>query len=303
MDSQRPHVAVCICTYNRPALLTRLLLELDKQQTANQFTYSAVIADNDSAGSSRATIASLRLSFPIKYCIEPRRGIAFARNKVLENADGDYVAFIDDDEFPVSNWLLTLLNVCNEYNSDGVFGPVKRHFDVTPPAWMEKSSLYDRRVNPTGMRVEWTEARTGNVLLRKEVISSGSEQFRSEFRVGEDQDFFRRKMEQGFQFVWSADAVAFEVVPPARWDRGYLMQKALLRGSCATLQPSFGVKSILKSLVAAPLYAIALPFGLLAGQHRFVTLLVKLCDHLGKLLALVGIHPIKEAYVSEKTSA
>jgi hypothetical protein len=30
-----------------------------------------------------------------------------------------------------------------------------------------------------------------------------------------------------------------------------------------------------------------------------MTLLVKLCDHLGKLLALVGINPIREQYVTE----
>jgi hypothetical protein len=166
---------------------------------------------------------------------------------------------------------------------------------------MVRSQFYDRRVNPTGIRVEWPEARTGNVLLRKEVLNGDEAPFRPEFRVGEDQDFFRRKMEQGFAFVWSSDAVAFEVVPPARWNRLYLVQKALLRGACAALQPSCGVASILKSLVAVPLYTVALPFGLLLGQHRFMTLLVKLCDHLGKLLALVGIHPIKEAYVSEET--
>ena len=303
MSNQRPHIAVCICTYNRPVLLKRLLSELDKQETENQFTYSAVVADNDPAESAKETIAKLNLGFEVKYCAEPRRGIAFARNKVIENAEGDFVAFIDDDEFPVSNWLLTLFNVCKQYGSDGVFGPVKRHFDVTPPAWMVKSQFYDRRVNPTGMRVEWPEARTGNVLLKKEVLKGDVAPFRTEFRVGEDQDFFRRKMEQGFAFVWSSDAVAFEVVPPARWNRLYLVQKALLRGACAALQPSCGAASILKSLVAVPLYAVALPFGLLVGQHRFMTLLVKLCDHLGKLLALVGIHPIKEAYVSEETGA
>ena len=50
---------------------------------------------------------------------------------------------------------------------DGVLGPVKRHFDETPPAWFKKSSIYDRTVNPTGQRVEWEEARTGNVLAEE----------------------------------------------------------------------------------------------------------------------------------------
>jgi hypothetical protein len=37
----------------------------------------------------------------------------------------------------------------------------------------------------------------------------------------------------------------------------------------------------------------------LLGQHHFMTLLVKLCDHVGKLLMFAGINPIDEEYVSE----
>jgi hypothetical protein len=78
-----------------------------------------------------------------------------------------------------------------------------------------------------------------------------------------------------------------------------MLKKALLRGSTAALHPTLGVADILKSVIAVPAYALALPFALILGQHRFMTLLVKLCDHLGKLLALLGINPIREQYVTE----
>jgi hypothetical protein len=48
-----------------------------------------------------------------------------------------------------------------------------------------------------------------------------------------------------------------------------------------------------------PLYLAVLPFTLLAGQQYFMMLLVKICDHSGKLLMLMGINPIHEEYVSE----
>ena len=168
MRNELPHISVCICTYKRPALLKRLLTEVARQQTDGSFTYSAVVADNDPEQSAEATVAEIRsgCSMPVKYCFQPKRGIANARNKVVENAEGEFLAFIDDDEFPASDWLLTLFKVCREHQVDGVFGPVKRHFDEVPPTWMKKSRFYDRRVNPTGMRVEWREARTGNVLPR-----------------------------------------------------------------------------------------------------------------------------------------
>lgn len=297
-----PHISICICTYNRPVLLRRLLKELGAQETEGRFTYSIVVADNDETGSAASAVLEFQSAFsiPIMHCIEPTRGIAPTRNRAVAHTEGDYVAFIDDDEFPIRNWLLLLLSACNEYQADGVLGPVRRHFDDRPPRWLQKSRFYDRRVNPTGMRVVWTEARTGNVLMKREMLLGDPVPFRPEFRVGEDQDFFRRRMEEGRVFIWSAEAEAFETIPAARWKRTYLLKKAMLRGGCAALQPSCTPISILKSVLAVLLYVIALPFSLPLGQHRFMTLLVKLFDHLGKLFAIAGLHPIKDAYVPDQ---
>ncbi len=295
------HICVCVCTYKRPAALKRLLAELGRQETAGLFTYSVVVVDNDQARSAGAAVQEMReaIGVPLKYDVEARRSIALARNRAVANAEGEYLALIDDDEFPASNWLLTLLNTCNERQVDGVLGPVVRHFDETPPAWLRRSRLYDRRVNPTGTPVYWKEARTGNVLARARIFAGDPAPFRPEFRAGEDQDFFRRKIEEGFAFIWSADAMVFETIPPARWKRGYVLRKAALQGATAALQPNCGAVSIAKSTIAVPLYAIALPFALLFGQHRFMTLLVKICDHSGKLLMLMGINPVREEYVSD----
>jgi glycosyltransferase involved in cell wall biosynthesis len=300
--SQLPHITVCICTYKRPKLLKRLLDGLSRQTTEGLFTYSIAIADNDSLESARTLVKDFAASspIPIRYSVEPRRSIALVRNKVLENAQGDFVALVDDDEFPIDRWLVTLLKTCNQYNVDGVLGPVKRHFDEIPPRWLVRSKFYDRRVNPTGTRVDWQEARTGNVLIRREVfLRSGEMPFRPEFRAGEDQDFFRRKIDEGRAFIWSAEAVVYEVVPPARWSRSYMIKKALLRGATASLQPSCGAASIAKSIVAIPAYTIALPFAAVIGHEWFMTYLVRLFDHLGKLLALLKINLIKEDYVNE----
>jgi succinoglycan biosynthesis protein ExoM len=273
---------------------------LKRQETAGQFDYSIVVVDNDSAQSAQPVISEFAASstIPIRYCVEPRQNIALARNKAVENVTGDFAAFIDDDEFPENNWLLTLLSTCENYHVDGVLGPVKRYFDEQPPEWLAKGRFYTRPIKPTGDVVRWYEARTGNVLVRKKALEGTEPPFRPQFRAGEDQDFFRRKIEQGYAFVWSADAVVYETVPPARWKRSYMLRKALLRGASASLQPSCDAAGITKSLIAVPLYMIALPFALIAGQHHFMSLLVSMFDHLGKLLALVGINPVKEQYVT-----
>src|SRR6266850_2216588 len=92
---------------------------------------------------------------PPKYCVESQQNIARARNKAVENAEGDFVAFIDDDEFPTQDWLRTLLATLTEYQVDGVLGPVKPHFDAAPPRWIVEGGFHDRPEDPTGKRLDW----------------------------------------------------------------------------------------------------------------------------------------------------
>jgi succinoglycan biosynthesis protein ExoM len=301
MSNDIKHISVCICTYKRPELLQRLLQELSTQETEGLLSFSIVVADNDQLESARPVVADFGASsnIPIKYCLETRQNIALARNKTIENATGDFVAFIDDDEFPAQGWLLNLFKTCEQYGVDGVLGPVKRHFDVKPPNWVLKGDFYERPTHPTGYVIEWSGGRTGNLLLKMQLFADGEPPFRPEFRAGEDQDFFRRKIGMGKVFVWCNEAVAYEVVPPSRWNRTIMLKRALLRGATTVLHPTFGPREIAKSLVAVPLYIVALPFAFLWGRHHFMKLLVSLFDHLGALLAMVGMNPVKEQYVTE----
>jgi succinoglycan biosynthesis protein ExoM len=299
-DHRGTHICVCVCTYKRPLLLKHLLLAVCHQATEGLFTYSIAVVDNDASRSAEAVVAEMRLTSSIatKYEVEPRRSIALARNKVIGIAEGDFLAFIDDDEFPATDWLLTLFKTCIEYDVDGVLGPVVRHFDETPPAWLQRSRFFVRPVYPTGAQVDWLTSRTSNVLLKQEIVRGDAAPFRPEFRASEDNDFFRRKIEEGYVFIWCADAVVFETIPPNRWTRIYQVRRALLQGACECLQPNCGAKSISKSVVAIPLYAVALPFSLAFGQHIFMSLVEKMSYHAGKLLKLVGIDPIQEEYVT-----
>jgi len=78
------------------------------------------------------------------------------------------------------------------------------------------------------------------------------------------------------------------------------LRRALLQGTLVpVVEPTFGLVSVSKSVVAVLVYGAALPFALIAGQHRFMSLSLKLCAHIGKLLALIGLNPVKEPYVTE----
>jgi succinoglycan biosynthesis protein ExoM len=294
---QTAHISVCICTMKRPELLTRTLQSLEGQRTNELFTYSVVVADNDAMESAKPVVMAFAKSsnLPLTYCVEPRQNIALARNKAIENAQGDWIAFIDDDEFPEPDWLLNLYTICVEKKADGALGPVKPYFDVEPPEWVRRGGFFVRPSHETGYRLRWDESRTGNVLFKREVLRDLEVPFREAFATaGEDMDFFRRAIDKGRVFVWCSEAVAHEVVASARCTRIYLLRRALLRGSNFHKHPAKRLQNLAKSLIAVPCYTLMLPVLLLFGQHVFLKYLIKLLDHASRLLAYVGVSVVTQ---------
>lgn len=293
----RPEISVCICTYKRPELLERLLTGLKSQQTKGTFTYSVLVVDNDSACSAEQVVTKFSSAavLELTYCVEPQQNIALARNRAVRSANGDYIAFIDDDEFPDDNWLASLLETQQKFGVEGVLGPVLPHFENDPPPWVRRGRFFDRPTYVTGYKMNWDLARTGNVLFKKSILDGTETPFAPEFNTaGEDVDFFRRMMAKGCSFVWCNEAAVHELVPDSRCNRSYLLRRALLRGSNFHKHPTRRFQNVAKSLVAVPAYTLALPLLLLAGQHVFLKYLIKLLDHLSRLLAFVGIHLVTE---------
>ncbi|UCC32144.1 MAG: glycosyltransferase family 2 protein, partial [Phycisphaerales bacterium] len=109
-------VAVCVITCRRPEGLQRLLRAL------NALTFrgdppdiEVIVVDNDADTSAASVCDLLRrdLNWPLRYEVEPQRGIPFARNRAVACAadTADFVSFIDDDEVPQPSWLDELLAV------------------------------------------------------------------------------------------------------------------------------------------------------------------------------------------------
>lgn len=301
LSDRLKHVSVCICTYRRPQLLKRLLQTLEKQETDGLFTFSIVVADNDGQRSSETLVSDFAAdaAIAVTYCVEPQQNISLTRNRAIANATGDFIAFIDDDEFPAERWLLTLFEACARYGVDGVLGPVKCHFDEKPPSWVIKGKFYERPTYPTGFVIDWTKGRTGNVLLRRQILEAEETAFSPEFHRAGDQDFFRRAIAKGHVFIWCNEAIAYEVVPPVRWTRTFMLKRALLRGTIGMQHPKSRRRRIAKAVIAVPVYTIALPFSLAFGHHRFMYLLIRLCDHLASLLTFVGIKPVRNQLITD----
>jgi succinoglycan biosynthesis protein ExoM len=292
------HISVCICTYRRNRLLARLLRNLALQETRGRFTYSAVVVDNDAAGSAEPEVKRLasELGLDIVYGIEPQRTIPAARNHAVGLARGSFIGIIDDDEFPPAHWLAALYEAVQAHGVDGALGPVYPFFEQPPPAWVIKSRLLELPQWPTGTLLQWNQTRTGNVLLKKDVFDRGGFRFDESYRTGgSDQAFFRQAMGSGYRFIAVEEAPVYEVVPPKRWDKRYFLQRALVNGfNSQKYLTGEGnklrvVATIMKSAVASMLYAASLPASAVMGTHVLMSSLHKGLYHLSRVAASFGL--------------
>ena len=291
-------ITVAVCTYKRPLLLQKLLSKLNEQLTDGIFEYGAVVVDNDSGRSAESVVenCSREVGYRLRYIHEPEKSITKARNRAVQSVEGEYLAFIDDDEYPNRKWLYNLYTSIQKFGADGVLGPVLPYFEGNPPEWLVRSRLCCRRDFSTGtLLTNPVDTRTGNVLLCVSLFDS-QEPFDNRFGStgGEDSYFFAQAIRGGKRFIWCNEAPVYELVPPSRLTRRYHLQRALLRGTLNARNSRVVSMSTLKSMMAASLYTLALPWLFLAGHHHFMKYLVRNCDHIGKLLGLIGIELVRD---------
>jgi succinoglycan biosynthesis protein ExoM len=301
---KKPRIFVCFCTFKRPSLLRALLQALERQETEGLFDYSISIADNDFSGSGRPIVEehALRTRLDIRYTIEPEQNISLARNKAIENSSGDFIALIDDDELPQTDWLLSLYKDLSFFETAGVLGPVFPRYESPPPRWVVRGRFYERPSYYSGHYLSWWLAQTSNCLLRRSLFEDRNDWFQPKFGSGgEDRDFFKRMIAKGNVFVWCNEAPVSESVPPERWAKRTLLKRALLRGKMTYLARKHDMRDILISSALLLIYSLGLPLLLILfpvfGFETFMKYLIKSADHLGKLLALFRIDVVKERYI------
>jgi O-antigen biosynthesis protein len=101
-----PLISVVVCTRNRPDRLESCLDYLEAQRYP---WFEVVITDNaPTTDQVPKLIMSRTGTTSYSYIREPKPGLAIARNTGLAAAEGDIVAFVDDDEAPDRYWLASL---------------------------------------------------------------------------------------------------------------------------------------------------------------------------------------------------
>jgi succinoglycan biosynthesis protein ExoM len=294
-------IAVCIITYRRPDGLARLLDGLAGQVFDRPPPdLRVVVVDNDEQGSAAPVCESARerMSVPIDYVIETRRGIPFARNRCVATARGqvDWIAFIDDDEEPAPGWMAELLRVQAAYGADVVTGPVVPRFIGDVPDWAARGRFFHRRRYRTGTRRD--RAFTNNVLFRAEIFDRVLPNFdeRMAMTGGSDTHFSRRVHRMGYRIIWADDAEVYETFPVTRIATSWVYQRAYRVGTTTGFiardlhsLPMAAIRVVPNSsarLIRGSYLALT---GYFKEEHRVVTGLREICYGAGMLVGLFGV--------------
>jgi O-antigen biosynthesis protein len=101
-----PLISVVVCTRNRPDRLESCLDYLEAQRYP---WFEVVITDNaPTTDQVPKLIMSRTGTTSYQYIREPKPGLAIARNTGLMAAEGEIIAYVDDDEAPDRHWLASV---------------------------------------------------------------------------------------------------------------------------------------------------------------------------------------------------
>ena len=229
------NVSIVVPTYNRSALLERVVRSLFAQQ-AHDVAFEIVVIDNNSSDNTPQVVESLKPQSPVNliYFRETRQGNAYARNAGVEQAQAPIVAFLDDDVVAEENWVTTIKSTFDrDPQLAFIGGRVLPMWDHDPPAWLTPShwaplALVDygpeeKKIggdSPLGLL-------TANFAIRKEVFAELGGFLPTLQRVQggigsmEDHEFVLRICRGGKRGLYVPELITWGSVDPERLTKAY----------------------------------------------------------------------------------
>jgi glucosyl-dolichyl phosphate glucuronosyltransferase len=200
-----PRLSIVVCTYQRPDHLARLLGALKKQTVAPK-EYEIVAVDNEASPNPQVMTICNSAEYKelvLHYFHHARAGISSARNRGVQEARAEWVAFLDDDVIPPPEWVSRELAIIASSKVEIFGGPGTPFYTSTPPKWFKDSYAGLK----TDLEPHWRSKNKPlagfNFTCRKELIirlGGFSEDFGyvgGKKRFGDDNDFCQRAQNEG----------------------------------------------------------------------------------------------------------
>lgn len=229
-----------IATYNRAEQLMVTLGSVATQQYPAS-RWECVVVDNNSKDNTRERVeafASVHPKLNIRYCFEQNQGLSHARNRGIKEAQGEILAFIDDDERIVDDFVAAYVELFNN-KSDAMAagGKIIAEYPTGRPRWMSK---YTERpiANPMdfGQSVRlFPQGHIpggGNMAMRREVFEQIGAFDTSLGRTGksliggEESDLFERIAKHNMACYYVPRAVMYHIIPEEKLSQEYFCRLA-----------------------------------------------------------------------------
>ena len=180
--SNRPKVSVIMPVYNIGDDLHRSFRSLLNQTMGN---FEVIIIDDGSVDNSQEIIISYLNDKRFKYICQENAGVSSARNKGLEIAKGEFIAFLDGGDGFTNNALEKLLRAINLNKADMSIGEIKA-FTVVRTTVYEVTRRHSKmeRIEPYDSSFIYSNS-VNNKLFKNAIIKDFNLRFK-DFVNGED---------------------------------------------------------------------------------------------------------------------
>lgn len=116
---KEPLLSVIVPVYNTHRYLERCIESLSRQTYRN---LEIILIDDGSTDDSPAACDAFAAAMEnVRVLHKKNAGLGFARNSGLDLAAGEYVAFVDSDDYVEDNMYQRLMEECKRVNADAVF--------------------------------------------------------------------------------------------------------------------------------------------------------------------------------------
>ncbi|MGX9418463.1 glycosyltransferase family 2 protein [Vibrio sp. WJH972] len=293
-------ISVCACTYKREHLKDTLE-SLDALTVPENAEIEIVIVDNDPNQFGKAIVEefSAHSTLPVNYSFAGKRNISFARNQCIENANGEWVAFLDDDEVADSEWLVNLLQTATDHDADIAWGQVVSLYYPETPEWIIEGGFFERTIHETGKVLSTCAA--NSTLVKRSAINDQRFDLSYGLSGGEDSEFFNRLHLNGAKIVYCKEAKVSEYIEHNRLNIEFLKARKYRIGCTYTKYRTNDysnldtIKYFFDVLAKLIVTTISIPFFALKGKASYYKKLLQMYDKLGKLNYLFN-KEVKDIY-------
>lgn len=229
--------------------------------------WELIVVDNNSSDSTRQVVEEFtrRSTSPVRYLFEAEQGLSHARNAGLKAAQGELIAFTDDDVLVEENWLAEILKESRSHPDISLFfGKVKASSKEGSNISIKEDDAREVYIFP---RSPWEPGHGNNMILRKSLLESvgyfdTTMGAGSQIPSGEDTDYTYRVLRSRQRVLYSPciavyhahERLSREAILQIRRNyakgRGGFYCKYILRGDVfATKMLYWEVQNYIRSLV------------------------------------------------------